>query len=91
MPEEHIPFPDLLGRWQSHKTVRAAKILQIFANDDMELDARDPRTELCVVVRPADKMFARYRPDSGDYYVVYDDGYAAVSPRSAFEQGYHRL
>jgi len=27
----------------------------------------------------------------GDYYVVYDDGYASISPREAFEAGYHRL
>lgn len=82
---------DLLPRWQSHKVVKAAKIVQVFPDDLMELDIHDPKSGLCVVVKPADKMFARYRPIEGDYYVVYDDGYASISPRQAFEDGYHKL
>lgn len=83
--------PDLLPKWQSHKVVRAVKIIQIFHDNTMELDVVDPGTNLCACVAPADKMFARYRPVPGDYYVVYDDGFASISPRAAFEEGYHRL
>jgi hypothetical protein len=82
---------NLLPRWQSHKIVRAAKIIQVFQDGIMELDVHNPETGLCACVAPADKMFARYRPVEGDYYVVYDDGYASISPRAAFEEGYHKL
>jgi hypothetical protein len=34
------------------------------------------------------EMVARYEPKIGDYYVIYDDGYASVSPAAAFEAGY---
>lgn len=94
MPDEQGRTPtvsDLLTRWQSHKIVKAAKIIQIFSDDMMELDVHNPATGVCLTVKPADKMFARYRPVEGDYYVVYDDGYASISPRQAFEDGYHKL
>jgi hypothetical protein len=91
-PPKPPPFrPDLLPRWQSHKIVRAAKILQVFPDGVMELNVEDPRTGICACVAPADKMFSRYRPVPEDYYVVYDDGYASISPGRAFEEGYHRL
>lgn len=35
-----------------------------------------------------DEMFARYVPVTGDYYVVYADGYKSFSPRKAFLEGY---
>jgi hypothetical protein len=80
---------DLFPRWRSHKEVSAAKIVQVFSDGLMELDVNDPNTGLLMVVAPADKMFSRYRPIEGDYYVVYDDGYASISPRAAFLEGYH--
>lgn len=80
---------DTLPKWQSHKVVRAAKIVKVEADDAMVLDvAHDGKP---ITVRPAERMFARYRPVPGDYYVVYGDGYAAISPAAAFESGYHKL
>lgn len=35
-----------------------------------------------------DKMFTRYVPIPGDFYVVYEDGYQSFSPRKAFLEGY---
>lgn len=80
---------DKLPKWQSHKVVRAAKIREILADDTMVLDVTTDGKPL--TVRPAERMFARYRPVPGDYYVVYEDGYASISPASAFEAGYHKL
>jgi hypothetical protein len=35
-----------------------------------------------------ESLFARYVPMPGDYYVVYEDGYASFSPRTVFLEGY---
>ena len=86
--DKKVFHPEILQKWQSHKIVRAAKILQVNADDTMELEVR---LGMNVGVTPADKMFARYRPVAGDYYVVYDDGYASISPAVAFLEGYHQL
>lgn len=76
-----------LPRWQSHKIVHAAKITGI-DDDDIYLEGEDGE----IMVKAAPNMFARYHPVPGDYYVVYpDDGYASISPKQAFENGYHRL
>jgi hypothetical protein len=80
---------DKLPKWQSHKVVRAAKIVEVMADDQMVLDVKDGGRTL--KVRPAERMFVRYRPVPGDYYVIYEDGYASISPASAFEAGYHKL
>lgn len=76
-----------LPRWQSHKIVHAAPIVKI-EGDIITLDVGLPGGH--DDVRAAPKMFERYRPVPGDYYVVYDDGYASISPKKAFEEGYHR-
>lgn len=73
-----------LPRWQSHKTVHAAKITKV---DGEMIHIEGPYAP----VRAAKNMFARYMPVPGDYYVVYDDGYASISPRVPFEEGYHKL
>ncbi len=77
-----------LPLWQSHKRVRAARIIEI---KDDRLFLEPPEGSAILSVQPADNMFARYRPVPGDYYVVYDDGYAAISPRAAFEGGYTKV
>jgi len=73
-----------LPKWQSHKTVHVVKILKI--EGDM-IHVEGPYKP----IKAATNMFARYMPVSGDYYVVYDDGYASISPRKPFEEGYHKL
>ncbi len=90
-----------LKRWQSHKIVHAGKIVSITevigdAVGDGKIGPTETNTELAIEtadgavesVIPEPKMFARYTPVVGDYYVVYDDGYASISPAKAFEEGY---
>lgn len=78
-PQREMP------RYQSHKKVWALKIAGVsgttlsFADDGYAPISVEPT------------MFTRYTPVPGDYYVVYDDGYASISPRKAFEEGYSRL
>lgn len=73
----------ILPKWKCHKVVSAASIMDYQANTIM-LETGD-------VVTAANGMFARYTPQPGDYYVVYEDGYASISPKKAFEDGYTRM
>jgi hypothetical protein len=41
-----------------------------------------------IPITVSEDMFTRYQPVKGDFYVVYEDGYQAFSPRKAFLDGY---
>lgn len=81
-----------LAKYRSHKVVAAGRVI-----------GTDPGAPgaLALLVEQADgssvsvecdlKMFARYVPVPGDYYVVYEDGYASISPQKAFEDGYTKI
>lgn len=73
--------------YQSHKQVRALRIADYILLDRILIfvDKRYPAIQI------DEKMVARYEPKPGDYYVVYPDGYAAISPAEAFESGYTLL
>jgi hypothetical protein len=73
-----------MPRYQSHKKVWALKIAAV---DGLRLSFADKGYAPIVVDF---KLFARYRPLPGDYYVQYDDGYKSISPAKAFEEGYTR-
>lgn len=76
-----IPMP----RYLCHKMVWALKIASV---DGARLTFAEPGYAP-LIVDP--KMFARYKPVPGDYYVQYDDGYKSLSPAKAFEEGYTRI
>ena len=72
--------------WRSTKVVRAARIAE-------------PKESGCWVEgasgvhqwRAYDPgMTARYLPEPGDWWMVYEDGYQSISPKHAFEAGYVR-
>lgn len=83
--------PELeLPRYRSHKIVRALQLATIEKNLDGSAsvwpgDARFP------VMRLGSPVVTRYFPVVGDYYVIYEDGYQAISPKKAFEDGYTRV
>lgn len=74
--------------WQSHKQVRASKIVEITEPESgyryavLECGQRVPLT--------AD-LTARYWPQVSDYIVVYEDGYVSISPAKPFEDGYTQI
>jgi hypothetical protein len=71
-----------MPRYKSHKTIWALEIKDVtyFRIHFVEAGyASVPREE---------KMFSRYTPVVGDFYVVYADGYKSFSPRKAFLEGY---
>jgi hypothetical protein len=73
-----------------HKRVRALEIKEVH---HFRIDVANGAAVRTIVFEdrsldlPAD-MFTRYIPVSGDFYVVYEDGYESFSPRNAFLDGY---
>lgn len=83
-----------LRLFESQKRVHAARILRVKHNaaGSVELlELRGADGDILLMTTFPAQMFARYVPVAGDYYVVYEDGYASISPRQAFEQGYIEL
>jgi hypothetical protein len=74
-----------MPRYQSHKKVWALRIQGIVGHKLHFFDEGYAPIE----VEPI--LFARYQPQPGDYYVVYEDGYKSFSPAAAFERGYSRI
>lgn len=77
-----------LPRWQCHKQVTAGCIIRIercmdggatlYFPDDLSTRVNEAYLERC-------------RPDTGGYWVRYDDDYESYSPQAAFEDGYTLL
>lgn len=80
-----------MPRYQSHKKVWALRINSVVGW------VTDPEVLLTFLddgysSRMVDsKVVSRYFPVTGDYFVVYDDGYESISPKKAFEEGYTKL
>jgi len=80
-----------LARWQSYKIVKAGKIIAINkAAHWADLVVESANGEPVKMAAP-EGLFSRGEPSSGDYLVIYDDGYTSWSPAKAFEEGYLRL
>jgi len=82
----------MMPRYQCHKQVWALEIRYI----NRETPGKVRLTFIDKDYEPltfdeSDPLFARYNPIQRDFYVVYDDGYASISPRDAFLAGYTRL
>lgn len=92
-----------LPRYKCHKIVSAIKIASVVKHahpdpgyDDATFEASDEFKGAHLMPEdkeyppiPVDAAFYRkHNPDGGMYYVVYEDGYASMSPAAAFESGY---
>ena len=79
-----------LPLYQSHKKVRASKIITIQPENNnhklgaahliLEQEGFPPQFMDAIWIQ-------RFRPEVGMYLVVYSDGYTSVSPAQAFEEG----
>lgn len=85
-----------MPRYKCHKIVFALKIRSVgplmtdgqpAADGRLWIDPEHPYHGFAVTKEWA----AKHEPQSGGYYVVYDDGYASFSPAKAFEKGYTRI
>jgi hypothetical protein len=79
-----------LADWKCHKIVKAGKILEFGPGFNTPVTVEDVNGAPCKVNIRSD-VFARGRPNLGDYLVIYEDGYKSWSPAKAFEDGYTRL
>jgi hypothetical protein len=71
-----------MPRYKCHKEVSALRIKEVSGNT---LSFWEP---LFAPIEVDPKIFSRYTPVPGDYYVVYDDGYKSISPAKPFQEGY---
>ena len=77
-----------LPAYRCHKVVRAARIVAVdLILAHLTIQLPDGRTETRHGTRAMFAEGARY-PEPGDFYVVYEDGYASVSPPGPFLAGY---
>ena len=73
-----------LADWQSVKIVQAGEITEVVESGCYVKDASGGS----VLLTFSENMTARYQPHVGDFWVIYEDGYQALSPRAAFVGGY---
>jgi hypothetical protein len=75
---------DDLAQYQSIKRVLAGEITEV-----VEYGCYVKGGDGTAVLREfAPNMTSRYQPKVGDFWVIYDDGYASLSPAKAFNEGY---
>jgi hypothetical protein len=77
------------SRYRSHKIVEAAEIVRL------QDHARGPLVTVHLAGGHSQEVgeivFTRGRPHTGDFLVIYDDGYVSWSPRDKFLDGYTRI
>lgn len=79
-----------LPRYQSHKIVWALKIRLVIPElkGQATIYPQDSGYEQFLV---SAEYVRKHQPQSGGYYVVYEDGYESWSPNVAFENGYQLI
>jgi hypothetical protein len=75
-----------LASWKSIKVVRAGEITEVAPAGCYVKTAAEG--EAVLLLYPDNKMTARHQPQVGDFWVIYPDGYQAISPREPFTTGY---
>ncbi len=83
-----VPMREL-PRYKSHKIVHALKIKGVVIEDGIVWIVPDDKEYAAFEVDKA--YYDKHKPQSGGYYVVYEDGYKSWSPADAFESGYTRV
>ena len=79
-----------LPTYTCHKTVRAARV------QGVDPDLKSGAVSLVLALPDGSKVFhpvsaefvQKHNPQSGGYFVKYEDGYESFSPAKAFEEGY---
>ena len=78
---------DFMQKWLSSKQVLAGEITEV-----VPAGCYVQNTDGTAILRIyPENMTARYTPVVGDYWIVYPDGYQAISPRAVFENGNTKL
>lgn len=80
-----------MKKYQSHKIVQAAEIEGIFSctgGFEVIVKSHPGNSETYHV---NEQFFSRWKASTGDYLVVYEDGYMSWSPKTVFEEGYTEI
>ena len=80
-----------LPKYRCHKIVEAAPIWMIGTPSPRHILVKLGDAAVREIEIDPAKLFARYTPVLGDYFVIYEDGYQSISPKAAFEAGYTRI
>lgn len=70
-----------IPQYQSHKKVRALKIVGISLDGELGFENHEP-------ILMEREWLDKHNPAVGGYLVFYEDGYKSFSPALAFEKGY---
>jgi len=91
-----VHIREVMADFQCHKVVMAAVIKEICPLHHSELPYMAmviglPGTDLEMPYKAPTEMYARFTPTVGDYVVLYENDYVAISPKQPFEDGYTQL
>ena len=84
----------LMPQYKCHKIVSALKIAEVkpvkvrLVAGPLDFDTIVPVDKRYAEFEVSPEFLDKHQPKPGDYYVVYKDGYASISPARAFEDGY---
>jgi hypothetical protein len=76
--------------YRSHKQVRALEIASVTEGGPVGRNVFFADDAYPPALLPPE-MFSRFVPTTGDFLVIYEDGYKSFSPRKAFLEGYSRV
>lgn len=77
---------DQFPEYQCHKLVHAFKITEVTPRigDVLLFSSEFPNDPVSVTI----PWYIKFKPEMGQYFVAYEDGYTSISPAVAFESGY---
>lgn len=87
-----------MPKYQSYKKVWALKIAKLEPMLNGSITSPEDEHDGTMLMTPEEEGYGqivldadyvrKHNPQSGGYYVVYEDGYKSWSPANAFEEGY---
>lgn len=89
-----VHIREVMAEFQCHKVVMAAQITEVDESNgacDLSMVITLPGTDISMPYIASIKMIARYMPVVGDYLVMYENDYVAISPKQPFEDGYSKI
>jgi hypothetical protein len=89
-----VHISEVMAEYQCFKVVQAAEIksvAQLEESNDLSLIIGIPGTDVDLPYLAAEELTQRYKPETGDYLVLYENGYVSISPKKVFEDGYSKI
>lgn len=94
-PSGTVHIQEVMAEFQCHKIVKAAVIKNVTGiyqkGADLALVIGLPGTDIEIPYLAIADMVSRFEPSVGDYVVLYENDYVAISPKQPFDDGYAQL